>query len=310
MNDELSLADALGLTDEARIVTKATPPYKIVHTNKAWSEATGFKFTEVCGQTCGFLQGAATKGPALAKLHSHLMEGRPSTATLINYDAEGKPFHNRISIAATICGTHFVGTIKATPITDGSVAAIERPPMVAKRQGAVNFAKPENYENATKRPRRSHEHVRLADGASPSARARALARFARAPSRGLLTPARAPQARAPHLAPSAVLANTTDPIVLCAKEYPHQITHPNGPWLEMCGYELEEVEGVTNRILTGPETSPEAITDLLKCVRKLEPSTQARAAGRLFPPRLRKRLLVDHLVLRARRWLHRIINNG
>jgi len=71
-----------------------------------------------------------------------------------------------------------------------------------------------------------------------------------------------------------VLANETDPIVLCEKEYPHRIVHPNQPWLEMCGYTLEEVEGLTNKILTGPETDPAAINDLLECVRRREPSVQ------------------------------------
>merc|ERR550514_1218735 len=43
----------------------------------------------------------------------------------------------------------------------------------------------------------------------------------------------------------------------------------------MCGYLMEEVEGMTNKILTGPETDPERIADLLTCVRKLEPSVQS-----------------------------------
>ena len=41
----------------------------------------------------------------------------------------------------------------------------------------------------------------------------------------------------------------------------------------MCGYDLEEVEGLTNKILTGgPEA--EALKRLNECVRRREPSLQ------------------------------------
>jgi len=73
---------------------------------------------------------------------------------------------------------------------------------------------------------------------------------------------------------SDVIANEVDPYVICAKEAPHVILHPNQAWLEMCGYALEEVEGLTNKILTGPETSDEVIDDLLSCVSHAELSTQ------------------------------------
>ena len=51
-----TLADALGLTEDARVVTTAEPPYTIVHTNTAWSKVTGYCFHEVFGKTCAFLQ--------------------------------------------------------------------------------------------------------------------------------------------------------------------------------------------------------------------------------------------------------------
>ena len=51
MSGAITLADALGLTDQPRVVTTAAAPYTIVHTNKAWSELTGYKFHEVSGKT-------------------------------------------------------------------------------------------------------------------------------------------------------------------------------------------------------------------------------------------------------------------
>ena len=41
-----TLAEALTITDEPVVITTGTAPYKIVHTNKAWAELTGYIFTE------------------------------------------------------------------------------------------------------------------------------------------------------------------------------------------------------------------------------------------------------------------------
>ena len=69
----MSLSEALSLSDDARIVTAATPPYTIVHTNTAWSKITGYKFHEVVGKTPAFLQGPATELPALKELHAAML---------------------------------------------------------------------------------------------------------------------------------------------------------------------------------------------------------------------------------------------
>ena len=71
---------------------------------------------------------------------------------------------------------------------------------------------------------------------------------------------------------SDALENQDDPLVLCDKNPPHVITHPNQAWLQMCGYTAEEVEGLTNSILTGPETDRDQISQLLSSVRREEPA--------------------------------------
>lgn len=232
----LTLADALGLTDDARIVTRSQPPYSIVHTNRAWCEITGYKFTEVVGNTCSFLQGKATVGPALKALHKALEAQKPCHQVLLNYRRDGTPFRNTIKCELVEGGMFFAGTLHGEVITDGSVAPLKRTREELERKPLepVNYANPENYPNARKRQRREGRNVQLVD----------------------------------------VLTNMTDPIVLCAKDPPHQITHANKPWLEMCGYDLEEVEGLTNKILTGPETDKEATKRLMDCVRRREPSMQ------------------------------------
>jgi len=227
-----SLADSLCITDEAIVITSVAPPYTIIHTNKAWCNVTGYKYNEVAGKSCSFLQGDGSRGPALEVLHAAIATKQPCKTSVLNYTRDGKPFRNMVNCQLVSGGTHFVATIKGEFVADGSVDALERP------QGALERVDrpPVSYvaEHASKRVKRGSQPLLLAD----------------------------------------VLANTHDPIVICSKDYPHVITHPNGPWLDMCGYTLEEVEGLTNKILTGPETNSEFISDLLDCVRREETSVQ------------------------------------
>ena len=237
MSAPISLTDALGLTNEPRIVTTSAHPHTIVHTNKAWFELTGYKFHEVCGRTCHFMQGEETSAAVLQELRMALTNYQPVVIELVNYKRDGTPFLNRISFQLVAGGTHWLATLSATTIDHGRRAAVDRlPPALQERVplAPVNYSDPENYERATKRASRTTAKVRLHN----------------------------------------VIDNTTDPIVLCSKDYPHEILHPNQPWVEMCGYTLEEVEGLTNKVLTGPETNENAIADLLRCVRNHEPSVQ------------------------------------
>ena len=229
----LSLADALAPTSAARIVTSLEAPHIVIHTNAAWAELTGWRFTEVAGKSLGFLQGPATAGPELNVLHEAIHKKCPIETRVVNYMKDGTPFHCVIECAPVTGGTHFYATIMSEPITDGSVAPLERVVAPFVQPPPVNYSKRANAASQH-HARRTTEKVRLAD----------------------------------------VLANDFDPIVLCSKDYPHVITHPNQPWLEMCGYSLEEVEGLTNSILTGPETDPAATEDLLAAVRRCEPSVQ------------------------------------
>jgi len=233
----LSLADALAITDEPRIVTSSVSPYSIVHTNRAWSEATGFTFLEVVGKSPSLLQGPGTLGPMLQTLHEALAAGRPSSTVLVNFRKDGAPFRCHLNCEPVTDGSHWVGTLRAEPIVDGSVKALSRSAESLGMRGPlapVNYAAPDNYEGAKKRVKRSSDKIRLVE----------------------------------------MLENTTDPLVLCSATYPHEIMHPNQPWLEMCGYTLEEVEGLTNQVLTGPETDEAAIESLLASVRRKESSVQ------------------------------------
>ena len=47
--EEVALSD---LSTDCRVITEAEPPYKIVHVNQAWCEASGHSASEMIGETC------------------------------------------------------------------------------------------------------------------------------------------------------------------------------------------------------------------------------------------------------------------
>ena len=57
MDREMGLSD---ITPEPRVITEASAPYRIVHVNQAWTNATGYTREQMLGNTCRMLQGAET----------------------------------------------------------------------------------------------------------------------------------------------------------------------------------------------------------------------------------------------------------
>jgi len=239
-----SLSEALLLSDEARVVTTGEFPHRIVHTNKAWSHLTGFKFTDVVNRTNSFLKGPATEEDATRQLKAKVSNHEYSKVRLLNYDRDGNPFYNSLEVfplhdhAGKL--THFCGVLQGEPVEDGSVAKIDRgkhslpavqPPAPSSDVPGCSSAGEGGHAN--KRPRRDRQHVMLADA----------------------------------------LNNSTDAVVMTQAQPPYAITHVNQPWSEMCGYTLEEVEGLSNKLLQGPETDQSLLEDLMASVRRGEPSS-------------------------------------
>jgi len=265
----LSLSEAIGLSDTPRMIADARAPYTVLHTNRAWAEVTGYTFIEAANKPSGFLDGPwhgpGTEGPAMQKWRAHVKAGQAGEYVLVFYSRDGQPFRCTISCELTSERSHWLVqyTSPPHPVASEGVASVQRTPAeLAPRPplAPVNYAANDSNEGpVAKRARRTTEKARL----------------------------------------DVVLRNSTDPIVLCDSAFPHQIVHANQAWLEMCGYTLEEVEGLTNKILTGPETDEEAIADMLSKVRRKEPSLQTlvnyKAGGQRFINQVRTVPVYDEM---------------
>jgi len=251
-----SLAEALHLSDECRVITMGAPPFTIVHTNKAWSQLTGYKFIEVANRTSGFLQGPHTEHTVLQELHASVHKGEGTQVRVINYTKAGDPFYNTLEIVplkdrkGTV--THFCGVLSGEPVQDGAVPRLDRnEPLLAAPPSETETEE----EEAGAAGEGGGAGVSIdgdadADGAQPSKK-----RIKR------------------QMKLADALNNTRDAVVMTQAAPPYAITHVNQPWCEMCGYSLEEVEGLTNNILQGPETDQALLDELMASVRRGEPAS-------------------------------------
>ena len=230
-----SLGEALALSNDARVITLANA--QIVHTNRGWAELTGYKFTEVVNHTSSFLQGPATESDAAEQLKQACAAGVHAKVQLVNYTKDGRPFVNTLECFPLKDGagelTHFCGVLTGEPAT--ALAPLDRSVTAAPLLGKAPAPPPcpVAAEGA---------------GGAPAAGKRKFVRL------------------------SEALGNCSDAVVLTQPHPPYAITHVNGPWVEMCGYSAEEVEGLTNGVLQGPETDAKLLDELMSSVRRSEPA--------------------------------------
>ena len=82
------------------IITDATHPHNpIVYVNSTFARLTGYAAEEVLGKNCRFLQGPATDRDALARIRQAIAEGRECREVLRNYQKDGSPFWNELSVS-------------------------------------------------------------------------------------------------------------------------------------------------------------------------------------------------------------------
>ena len=84
-----TVAETLAFTTAPVIVTTAEYPFRIVHTNAAWSELCGWQSHEVLGSTCALLQGKATNLAHTAEMCESALKTGYAAAELINYKKVG-----------------------------------------------------------------------------------------------------------------------------------------------------------------------------------------------------------------------------
>ena len=208
---------------------------------QAWNKLTGYKFTEVVNQTNAFLQGPATEADKLGELKEGVREGKFLEVRLLNYTKGGDPFYNTLKCHplrdANGKLTHYCGVLEGEPVPEGQVPKRTTQPLLP----AV----------AARRQKENAEAAADEAAAGPAAK-------------------RPKRQGAPHVLLADALANSTNAVVMTQPTPPYAITHVNQPWCEMCGYTLEEVEGLTNAILQGPDTDKELVNELMASVRRGE----------------------------------------
>ena len=83
------------------------------YVNPSFEAMTGYKFEEVVGRNCRFLQGKDRDQPALTLVREAIAEGRGTVVTLKNYRKDGTPFWNELVLSPIFNRegqlTHFVG---------------------------------------------------------------------------------------------------------------------------------------------------------------------------------------------------------
>jgi PAS domain S-box-containing protein len=114
------------------IADAAAPDTPMVYINDSFQELTGYDREDVLGCNCRFLQGPRSDREALDRMRAAIDNGEEVSVELVNYDADGEAFWNRVDIAPLYDDgelTHFVGF--QTDVTERVEA--ER---VARRQAA------------------------------------------------------------------------------------------------------------------------------------------------------------------------------
>ena len=222
----------------------------------AWHGVTGYKFTEIANETSAFLQGPDTERDSERELVRALRQGQHAKVRLVNYTKAGEPFFNTLECFplrdsnGTL--THYCGVLRAEPAGDQYACRLTPPPQLLRRLDVSKSA-------ALGEPR-----VALGDDdGSISRRSTHEAALSRRPKRQ----------RGQQVRLADALNNTTDAVVMTQPHHPYAITHVNQPWCVMCGYTQEEVEGMPNSILQGPETDQAILQDLMSSVQRGEPTS-------------------------------------
>ena len=125
-----TLSQALDISEDSRVITLADPPHAILHTNRAWSNLTGFKFTEVANRSNHFLQGPHTERDPLEQLRDAVRAGEHTKVRIVNYTKGGDPFFNTLECFPLSDRqgnvTHYCGVLAGEPCSDPTIPKIDQ----------------------------------------------------------------------------------------------------------------------------------------------------------------------------------------
>eukprot|EP00879_Flechtneria_rotunda_P001422 GHRR01001575.1.p1 GENE.GHRR01001575.1~~GHRR01001575.1.p1 ORF type:complete len:213 (+),score=26.78 GHRR01001575.1:160-798(+) len=86
-------------TPQARIITEAQWPYRVVYANHAWEQLCGWSVDEAIGKPgLSFMQGKATNQLVIAEINSAVKEGQRIDVHVVNYKKDGTPFLNHLRV--------------------------------------------------------------------------------------------------------------------------------------------------------------------------------------------------------------------
>eukprot|EP00961_Rhodomonas_salina_P162873 2194206-Rhodomonas_salina.2 len=122
MKARVTLEQAMQCSPEARVITEAQRPFKIVHVNDSWAMLCGFGQKEVLGNTLNMIQGPATDPNALRDLIQRIQAREEARTMLVNYKKGGFPFLNMLQVQPLVdqegVVTHYMGVLEDVTLKD------------------------------------------------------------------------------------------------------------------------------------------------------------------------------------------------
>lgn len=98
---DYSLVKALQTAQQNFVISDpAIPDNPIVYASQGFLSLTGYRFDEVLGRNCRFLQGPETDPVAVDKIRKGIETGEDTTVVLLNYRKDGTTFWNQFFVAA------------------------------------------------------------------------------------------------------------------------------------------------------------------------------------------------------------------
>ena len=98
---DYSLVKALQTAQQNFVISDpAIPDNPIVYASQGFLNLTGYRFDEVLGRNCRFLQGPETDPMTVDRIRKGIETGEDTTVVLLNYRKDGTTFWNQFFVAA------------------------------------------------------------------------------------------------------------------------------------------------------------------------------------------------------------------